>query len=221
MDRQMQTKATAQSSESTTNALTSKSIESPIKAKTLSFRDNEKALFALAIAQRQSPNFKLWCEVDESHHDLSAIFDKCRDYLCSFLQGDGSEKGFASRLTEIALLIETTQKDESLGGLFAYDAVITLELAYEAATATNEDAVDDASMMSITGIYNRIEAEESDEDPQDSELMHAELNFQNKIADLIANKGKHDGKKLALSLIREVLNEALSDGVSNIGLEAN
>lgn len=218
MDQKKQAQTEVQSLEETNQARTPGKIESPVKAQTLSFSTQEKALFALAIAQRQSPNFKLWCELDEAHRDLASLFDKCRDYLCSFLQGDGSEKGFASRLGELSLLIEATQKDESLGGLFAYDAVSTLELAYEATTGANEEVIDDASLMSITGIYNRLEAENDDEDPADSELMHSELLFQGKIADLISKEGKHDHQKIALSLTRKVLQEALSAGVSNIGL---
>ncbi len=192
--------------------------ETPVKNDITCFSDKEKALFALAIAKRQWPNFKLWSELDDSRGNLGPIFKRCLDYMSSFLQGDGSQKGVSARLEDISFLVNETLKDKSFGGLFAYDAVSTVELAYEAASGANEDAAEDASMMSITGVYKRLETDGMQEDPEDSSLLMEEYEVQRSIASIIASKGKHDDGRLQLSLIREVLEASLKEGVSNIGI---
>lgn len=198
--------------------------QNPVLPLITSFSPKERALFVLAMAYHQSPNFMLWCLIDDKHVNNLEIFEKCLNYLETLLQGGGSEKGIRSRRQEIAKLMDECYADDNVGGTFAGDCISALNTAYECALDEDDGGPAEVSMMSLAGVVSRFVDISEDEQPNDdtvSEIFATEIEFQTQIANYVKKAKVSASRKVKSFVINELLAMVEDHGISNIGLDFN
>ncbi len=198
--------------------------QNPVLPLITSFSPKERALFVLAMAYHQSPNFMLWCLIDEKRVDNLETFEKCLNYLETMLQGGGSEKGIRSRRQEITRLMDECYADDCIGGALAGDCISALDIAYECALDEDDNGPAEVSMMSLAGSVSRFDEELDDKQPDDddaSEIFAAEIDFQKQIANFVKRSNVQSSKKLKSQLIKGIIAMVEEHGISNIGLDFN
>ncbi len=198
--------------------------QNPVLPLITSFSPKERALFVLAMAYHQSPNFMLWCLIDEKRVDNLEIFEKCLNYLETMLQGGGSEKGIRSRRQEISKLMDECYADDCIGGALAGDCITALDTAYECALDEDDNGPADVSMMSLAGAMSRYDEELDSKQPNDdeaSEIFATEIDFQKQIAYFIKKANVQSSRKVKSQLINELLAIVEDHGISNVGLDFN
>lgn len=178
-----------------------------------------QSLFALVLATRQYPNFELWTEVEQRQgaNEFKHVLQQCWEYHF--------DKFNHIDLTEAFELIapyipESEQDDGDLsneGARFAFDAAIMLNAALDAIILNTNNEAGIASKASMASVIRLCEHHYADEDLDEDQLIEkpeilAEIDFQVGLMELVQ-------KPRTPELIKEVLEYALKEGTSNIGLE--
>ena len=198
------------------------SSQNPVLPIISGFCPKARALFALAMTHHQSPNFQLWCLMEDKRIENLAPYEKCFNYLSTFLQGHGSDKGISSRREEISKLMQLCYDDDCIGGALAGDCISALDIAYECALDEDDSGAAEVSMMALAGAVSRFneDVEQPDNDKAD-DIFAAELEFQMQIANEIKKANLNPSSKISCSVIKDLLAEVEEHGISNIGLEFN
>ncbi len=175
-----------------------------------------QSLFALVLAQRQFPNYALWCEVNEVKGGKNA-YQKTLDTLWNFHTDKFNEIDLEKTLDEFEpYLLDDEKNDLSVGDLFSLDATISLSASILAIILHEGEEAEMASRASLSGVVRKIEqelgAEFSDEELRDMETVDNEVNFQVELLELLQNANR--SSELTYKLKQLGLNE----GISNIGL---
>ncbi len=198
--------------------------QNPVLPLITSFSAKERALFVMAMAYHQSPNFMLWCLIDEKRFNNLEIFEKCLNYLGTLLQGGGSEKGIRSRRQELSKLMDECYADDSVGGAFAGDCITALNTAYECALDEDDNGPAEVSMMSLAGVVSRFEDISDEKQPNDdtaSEIFATEIEFQKQIANYVKKAKVVASRKIKSFVINDLITMVEDHGISNIGLDFN
>ena len=175
-----------------------------------------QSLFALVLAQRQYPNYALWCDVNDVKGGKK-MFSKTLDTMWQFHQDKFNHIDLEETLDELEpYLLDDEKQELSVGDLFSLDATIALSASVLAIVMHEGEEALMASKASLAGVVRKIE-QESDSDFSDEELREIkevddEVNFQVELLELLK-----DAKRDA-SLSAKLKKLGLNDGVSNIGL---
>ncbi len=142
-----------------------------------------QSLFALVLAERQLPNFQVWCEL-ENKIPLKELYENSLKQLWEFhidkFNHIDLEK-IVDAFEKDPLLSDESRDTENLGGLYALDALLTILSACDAVILHEGDEAEVASKVSLGGVVRRIEQEGeelSEEQLRETELVDGEVNFQ-------------------------------------------
>lgn len=177
----------------------------------------KQSLFALALAQRQFPNYALWCEVEKVNGGRQA-FLKTLNLLWEFHSDKFNNIDLEKVLDELEPYLlddEKKQEELTLGDLFSLDASISIQAAILAIILHEGEEAKMASLASLGGVIRTVENEKGeldDESMREQEAVDNEVNYQIELLDLIS-KSERSGE-----LTQKVRDLALNGGISNIGL---
>jgi len=142
-----------------------------------------QSLFALVLAERQLPNFQVWCEL-ENNLPLKELYENSLKQLWEFHSDKFNHidlEKIVDAFEKDPLLSDESRDTENLGSLYALDALLTLLSACDAVILHEGDEAEIASKVSLGGVVRRIEQEGedlSDEQLRETELVDGEVNFQ-------------------------------------------
>ena len=156
-----------------------------------------QSLFSLVLAQRQYPNYALWCEVNEVKGGAKA-YQKTLNTLWEFHKDKFNTIDLEKVLDEFEpYLLDDEKNDLSVGDLFSLDATLSLSSSILAIIMHEGEEAEMASRASLSGVIRQIEHE---------------VNFQIELYELL-EKSKREP-----SLVDKLYKLSLNGGVSNIGL---
>ena len=142
-----------------------------------------QSLFALVLAERQLPNFPVWCEL-ENNLPLKELYENSLKQLWEFHSDKFNHidlEKIVDAFEKDPLLSDESRDTEKLGSLYALDALLTLLSACDAVILHEGDEAEIASKVSLGGVVRRIEQEGEDlseEQLRETELVDGEVNFQ-------------------------------------------
>ena len=114
-----------------------------------------QSLFALVLAQRQFPNYALWCEVNEVKGGKNA-YQKTLDTLWNFHSDKFNEIDLEKTLDEFEpYLLDDEKNDLSVGDLFSLDATISLSASILAIILHEGEEAEMASRASLSGVVRK------------------------------------------------------------------
>ena len=165
-----------------------------------------QSLFSLVLAQRQYPNYALWCEVNEVKGGAKA-YQKALNTLWEFHKDKFNTIDLEKVLDEFEpYLLDDEKNDLSVGDLFSLDATLSLSSSILAIIMHEGEEAEMASRASLSGVIRQIEQS------SDREYTDEEVNFQIELYELL-EKSKREP-----SLVDKLYKLSLNGGVSNIGL---
>lgn len=173
-----------------------------------------QSLFALVLATRQYPHFALWCEIHERQGKTEYLeaLKKCWEY--HYDKFNHIDLGNAFSFVEPYLPLELEEYNE--GDSFAFDTAVMLGAALDSIPLNTKEAVDasKASMASVIRLCELKHPEQAQDEESLLELpeIEAELDYQVELLELVQ-------KPRSQNNVRALLELALRDNVSNIGLE--
>lgn len=175
-----------------------------------------QSLFSLVLAQRQYPNYALWCEVNEVKGGAKA-YQKTLNTLWEFHKDKFNTIDLEKVLDEFeSYLLDDEKNDLSVGDLFSLDATLSLSSSILAIIMHEGEEAEMASRASLSGVIRQIEQssdrEYTDEELREMESVDNEVNFQIELYELL-EKSKREP-----SLVDKLYKLSLNGGVSNIGL---
>lgn len=175
-----------------------------------------QSLFSLVLAQRQYPNYALWCEVNEVKGGAKA-HQKTLNTLWEFHKDKFNTIDLEKVLDEFEpYLLDDEKNDLSVGDLFSLDATLSLSSSILAIIMHEGEESEMASRASLSGVIRQIEQssdrEYTDEELREMESVDNEVNFQIELYELL-EKSKREP-----SLVDKLYKLSLNGGVSNIGL---
>ena len=175
-----------------------------------------QSLFSLVLAQRQYPNYALWCEVNEVKGGVKA-YQKTLNTLWEFHKDKFNTIDLEKVLDEFEpYLLDDEKNDLSVGDLFSLDATLSLSSSIIAIIMHEGEEAEMASRASLSGVIRQIEQssdrEYTDEELREMESVDNEVNFQIELYELL-EKSKREP-----SLVDKLYKLSLNGGVSNIGL---
>ena len=175
-----------------------------------------QSLFSLVLAQRQYPNYALWCEVNEVNGGAKA-YQKTLNTLWEFHKDKFNTIDLEKVLDEFEpYLLDDEKNDLSVGDLFSLDATLSLSSSILAIIMHEGEEAEMASRASLSGVIRQIEQssdrEYTDEELREMESVDNEVNFQIELYELL-EKSKREP-----SLVDKLYKLSLNGGVSNIGL---
>lgn len=175
-----------------------------------------QSLFSLVLAQRQYPNYALWCEVNEVKGGAMA-YQKTLNTLWEFHKDKFNTIDLEKVLDEFEpYLLDDEKNDLSVGDLFSLDATLSLSSSILAIIMHEGEEAEMASRASLSGVIRQIEQssdrEYTDEELREMESVDNEVNFQIELYELL-EKSKREP-----SLVDKLYKLSLNGGVSNIGL---
>ncbi len=175
-----------------------------------------QSLFSLVLAQRQYPNYALWCEVNEVKVGAKA-YQKTLNTLWEFHKDKFNTIDLEKVLDEFEpYLLDDEKNDLSVGDLFSLDATLSLSSSILAIIMHEGEEAEMASRASLSGVIRQIEQssdrEYTDEELREMESVDNEVNFQIELYELL-EKSKREP-----SLVDKLYKLSLNGGVSNIGL---
>lgn len=175
-----------------------------------------QSLFSLVLAQRQYPNYALWCEVNEVKGGANA-YQKTLNTLWEFHKDKFNTIDLEKVLDEFEpYLLDDEKNDLSVGDLFSLDATLSLSSSILAIIMHEGEEAEMASRASLSGVIRQIEQssdrEYTDEELREMESVDNEVNFQIELYELL-EKSKREP-----SLVDKLYKLSLNGGVSNIGL---
>lgn len=178
----------------------------------------QQSLFALTLAQRQSPNFLLYADVTENHEALRDF----RNILNTMWEFHTDKENHIS----LEKLLETLEKhipeiddDSPYGAYPALDACISLSQSINAIVNHFGDEAEHASSASICTVAKYLEftedAEYQDEELYEKQLIVEEMDYQINLLDRISKA------KRSPEFTNELRQECEELGCSNIGIMAD
>lgn len=175
-----------------------------------------QSLFALVLAQRQYPNYALWCEVNQVKGGVKA-YSKALETLWTFHKDKFNTIDLEKTLEELEpYLLDDEKNDLSVGDLFSLDATIALSASMLAIILHEGEEAEMASRASLSGVVRKIEQEHdvelSDEELRQMEAVDDEVNFQVNLLEMLTDTPR------SIELTSKLEKIAYNDGVSNIGL---
>ncbi len=175
-----------------------------------------QSLFALALAQRQFPNYALWCDVNDVRGGRKA-FAQTLDLMWEFHTDKFNHIDLEKLLDDFEpYLLNDEEQDLSVGDLYSLDATLSLSASVLAVILHEGEEAEMACRASLGGVVRKIEQEEndefSDEELREMPAVDEEVSFQVEILNLIRNTPRSE------ELTLKVKKMALGDGLSNIGL---
>lgn len=175
-----------------------------------------QSLFSLVLAQRQYPNYALWCEVNGVKGGAKA-YQKTLNTLWEFHKDKFNTIDLEKVLDEFEpYLLDDEKNDLSVGDLFSLDATLSLSSSILAIIMHEGEEAEMASRASLSGVIRQIEQssdrEYTDEELREMESVDNEVNFQIELYELL-EKSKREP-----SLVDKLYKLSLNGGVSNIGL---
>lgn len=175
-----------------------------------------QSLFSLVLAQRQYPNYALWCEVNEVKWGAKA-YQKTLNSLWEFHKDKFNTIDLEKVLDEFEpYLLDDEKNDLSVGDLFSLDATLSLSSSILAIIMHEGEEAEMASRASLSGVIRQIEQssdrEYTDEELREMKSVDNEVNFQIELYELL-EKSKREP-----SLVDKLYKLSLNGGVSNIGL---
>lgn len=175
-----------------------------------------QSLFSLVLAQRQYPNYALWCEVNEVKEGAKAYL-KTLNTLWEFHKDKFNTIDLEKVLDDFEPYLLDDEKDDlSVGDLFSLDATLSLSSSILAIIMHEGEEAEMASRASLSGVIRKIEqssdCEYTDEELREMESVDNEVNFQVELFELL-EKSKREPE-----LIDRLYKLSLNNGVSNIGL---
>lgn len=176
-----------------------------------------QSLFALVLATRQYPNFKLWTEVEsrQGATEFKHVLQQCWEYhFDKFNHIDLTE--VFDQVAPYIPEIDDNGEFPNEGAGFAFDAAICLNSAVEAIVMHTNDA-ESASKASMATVIRLCENTYQDEELTEDTLLEkpeieAEINFQVDLMELVQHPRTPE-------LLIDLLKFALAPESSNIGLE--
>ena len=175
-----------------------------------------QSLFSLVLAQRQYPNYALWCEVN-AVKGWAKAYQKTLNPLWEFHKDKFNTIDLEKVLDEFEpYLLDDEKNDLSVGDLFSLDATLSLSSSILAIIMHEGEEAEMASRASLSGVIRQIEqssdCEYTDEELREMESVDNEVNFQIELYELL-EKSKREP-----SLVDKLYKLSLNGGVSNIGL---
>ena len=175
-----------------------------------------QSLFSLVVAQRQYPNYALWCEVNEVTGGAKA-YQKTLNTLWELHKDKFNTIDLEKVLDEFEpYLLDDEKNDLSVGDLFSLDATLSLSSSILAIIMHEGEEAEMASRASLSGVIRQIEQssdrEYTDEELREMKSVDNEVNFQIELYELL-EKSKREP-----SLVDKLYKLSLNGGVSNIGL---
>ena len=172
-----------------------------------------QSLFSLVLAQRQYPNYALWCEVNEVKGGAKA-YQKTLNTLWEFHKDKFNTIDLENEFEPY--LLDDEKNDLSVGDLFSLDATLSLSSSILAIIMHEGEEAEMASRASLSGVIRQIEQssdrEYTDEELREMESVDNEVNFQIELYELL-EKSKREP-----SLVDKLYKLSLNGGLSNIGL---
>ena len=175
-----------------------------------------QSLFSLVLAQRQYPNYALWCEVNEVKGGAKA-YQKTLNTLWEFHKDKFNTIDLEKVLDEFEpYLLDDEKNDLSVGDLFSLDATLSISASILAIIMHEGEEAEMASRASLSGVVRKIEQENSqeysDEELREMEAVDNEVNFQVELLELL-----QDAKREP-SLVKKCFELGVNQGISNIGV---
>ena len=174
-----------------------------------------QSLFALVLAQRQLPNYALWCETANVQGGISA-FTRALKRLWEFHFDKNNHIDLEKVIEEVEpFMLKDDKEDLTLGDLFGLDACLALSAAVDAIILHDGDEAEIASRASLGGVVRAVEPEDeelSDEELRELEAVDHEVNFQIELMELLKESSR------SVELTTKLLDLAYEDGNSNIGI---
>lgn len=173
----------------------------------------QQTVFALALAERMSPNYYLYAE--SSGQGDAAAFRQALDTLWDYLTHKSSRVDLSAVLESFEPQIPNPVPEGNYGAYPALDACVALGCAYNSVICRIGEESEEASNASIGSVAGFIEMTEerefSDEELYEQELMQSEMEFQVELLNQV-DQPRDPAQILA---IREL---AAQGGVSNLGI---
>ena len=175
-----------------------------------------QSLFSLVLAQRQYPNYALWCGVNDVK-GVARAYQKALNSVWEFHKDKFNTIDLEKVLDEFEpYLLDDEKNDLSVGDLFSLDATLSLSSSILAIIMHEGEEAEMASRASLSGVIRQIEqssdCEYTDEELREMESVDNEVNFQIELYELL-EKSKREP-----SLVDKLYKLSLNGGVSNIGL---
>ncbi|MCR5537336.1 MAG: YjaG family protein [Succinivibrio sp.] len=178
----------------------------------------QQSLFALALTMHQKPNLVLCCEVGKQP-ELALRFEQLLEEVKTFHQDKFNHLDLAELAAELETLLPALDQELSLGDLYVQDTLLSLQVACEAVFLHEGSEAEQASNLSLGGVFRRLEAEsgaEPDEDElHEHPLVEAELQFQLSVLRLFESESN---RSQLLGRLEQLLEHKR---VSNIGISAD
>lgn len=173
----------------------------------------QQTVFALALAERMYPNYRLFSETSDFGNGQR--FRDTLDILWTYLTVKGSRVDLSAELESFEAFIPDPTQSENYGAYPALDACVALGCAYNSVICRiGEEAIEasHASLGTVAGFVELLaERELSEEELYDDELLMSEMEFQVALLERV-------GKQRDADTILAVRDFAAQDGVSNIGI---
>lgn len=173
----------------------------------------QQTVFALALAERMYPNYRLFS--DTSEFGNGERLRSTLDTLWTYLTVKGSKVDLTAELEAFEVFIPDPSRFEHYGAYPALDACVALGAAYNSVICRiGEEAIEasNASLGTVAGFAELLaERDLSEEELYDNELMMAEMEFQVELLERV-------GQPREAETILAIRDFAAQDGVSNIGI---
>ena len=155
-----------------------------------------QSLFSLVLAQRQYPNYALWCEVNEVKGGAKA-YQKTLNTLWEFHKDKFNTIDLEKVLDEFEpYLLDDEKNDLSVGDLFSLDATLSLSSSILAIIMHEGEEAEMASRASLSGVIRQIEQssdrEYTDEELREMESVDNEVNFQIELYELLEKSKREE-----------------------------
>ncbi|GDY26658.1 hypothetical protein AHAT_25480 [Agarivorans sp. Toyoura001] len=178
----------------------------------------QQSLYCLALLQRMSPNYLLFCQAVELEHD--ADFKKLLALFWESAMYPKTRINFSAQRERFEDLIPEPQDYDMYGVYPALDCCVVAECLFSALLESTGQEAEQASQTSLASVLSFLElqfGEQSEAEIMQQELVQHEMAFQSALLDLV---DQADGDKNAIQALKTL---AVNHGVSNLGicLESN
>ncbi|GAA0854533.1 YjaG family protein [Aliiglaciecola litoralis] len=171
--------------------------------------------FATTLVQRMQPNFALFR--DTTDYDDEGQFNKSLEALWQWLTPNSGKINFALQLDKVEEITPDAADYQSYGVYPAID--VTISLASTISLIMNEEPQGAVIVSKLSQGCVEAFVELVNEEPLESQqikshpLMEWEVAFQNELIDILATM------RPSAQSVKQLRAMALSEGVSNIGIE--
>ncbi|UPW18151.1 YjaG family protein [Agarivorans sp. TSD2052] len=175
--------------------------------------NSQQALYCLALLQRMSPNYLLFCQAVELDHQ--ADFNKLMALFWEKTLFPQNKINFAIQRERFEDLIPDPQQYDMYGVYPALDCCVVAECLFTSLLEPTGQEAEQASQTSLASVLGMLElqyGELTDEQVMQQELVQHELEFQTTLLDAIDSLAADKNGIQALKAL------AVNQGVSNLGI---